>query len=493
MFENAEIGNAIDKETYKREEPQVRGALLAAQRELPRADFRVIVLISGIEASGRSETVNLLLKWMDARGIETHAVREPTDEERERPLMWRFWRELPRVGRMGIFFGGWYTPPLIDQVLGRAGPLELEQAIDRTVDFERMLVNENTLLLKFWLHITRAEQKKRLKRLEKDPRQRWRVTKRDWQHHKLYDEFRSTAGQLLSHTNTAEAPWVIVEATDARYRNLTVVRTLLEKLQERLGRPAEPAVRKPEVDLKPAPVNVLNRLDLGKKLDESEYENKLLKYQGKLARLSRRLYDERRSLTLVFEGPDAAGKGGAIRRLTEVLDARNYHHIAVSAPTDEEAAEPYLWRFWRHLPRLGHITLYDRSWYGRVLVERVEGFCAPSAWQRAFAEINAFEEQLTTFGIIVLKFWLAISPEEQLRRFQDRQETPYKQYKITAEDWRNRAKWDAYEAAACDMIEKTTPETAPWILVEAEDKNWARVQILKTVVRHLERAFERWT
>ncbi len=210
MFETAEIGHAIDKETYKREEPQVREALLAAQRELPRADFRVIVVVSGVETSGRSEVVNLLLKWMDARGIETHAVREPTDEERERPLMWRFWRQLPRVGRMGIFFGGWYTPPLIDQVLGRAGPLELEQAVDRIADFERMLVREQTLLVKFWLHISKHEQKRRLKRMANDPHQRWRVTKRDRRHHKLYDEFRHVAAQLLSHTDSAETPWHIV-------------------------------------------------------------------------------------------------------------------------------------------------------------------------------------------------------------------------------------------------------------------------------------------
>ena len=298
------------------------------------------------------------------------------------------------------------------------------------------------------------------------------------------------AGQLLSHTNTAEAPWVIVEARDARYRNLTVARTLLEKLRQRLDRPSEPAFRKPEVDLKPASVNVLNRLDLSKKLDEPEYEKKLLKYQGKLARLSRRLYDERRSLILVFEGPDAAGKGGAIRRLTAAMDARDYRVISVAAPTDEERAHPYLWRFWRHLPRRGRLTIYDRSWYGRVLVERVEGFATPEEWQRAYAEINAFEEQLTEFGTIVLKFWLALSPEEQLRRFREREETPYKQYKLTEEDWRNRDRWDSYEAAACDMIEKTSTEAAPWTLVEANNKEWARVKVLSTVTRHLGKALD---
>lgn len=492
MFETAEIGNAIDKETYKREAPKVREALLSAQRELPNSNFRVVIIIGGVETSGRSELVNLLLEWMDARGIETHAVREPTDEERERPLMWRFWRQLPRVGRMGIFFGGWYVPAIIDQLYAGRGPAEFHEAVDRIVALERMLVSENTLLLKFWLHVSRAEQKERLKRLENDRHQSWRVTKRDWEHHKRYDEFRSVYDRLLSRTSTAEAPWTVVEATDARYRNVTVARAILESIWQRLAQPPQKELAKPALDLKPAPVNIIKRLDLSQKLDKDDYEKKLAKYQSKLGQLSRRLYECKHSMTLVFEGPDAAGKGGAIRRLTSVLDARSYQHIAIAAPTDEEAAQPYLWRFWRNLPRLGTITIYDRSWYGRVLVERVEGFCAPTDWKRAFAEINAFEEQLSQFGTLVLKFWLAISPEEQLRRFAERQETPYKLYKITAEDWRNRDRWDAYEAAACDMIEKTNTERAPWCLIEAEDKNWARIEVLKRVVRAIETALEGW-
>jgi polyphosphate:AMP phosphotransferase len=482
MFESAEIGNAIDKETYKTEAPKVREALLAAQRELPTSPFRVVIV----------KLVNLLLEWMDARGIETHAVRDPTDEERERPLMWRFWRKLPPVGRMGIFFGGWYAPALDDQIYGKAGPAALHEAVDRIVGLERMLVQENTVLLKFWLHVSRDEQKDRLKRLEKDRHQSWRVTKRDWDHHKRYDQFRTIYDRLLSRTNTAEAPWTIVEATDFRYRNLTVARTILESLRERLGQPVEKHVPKPALELKPAAVNIINRLDLSKRLDKDDYAKKLAKYQAKLAQLSHRLYETQHSMTLVFEGPDAAGKGGAIRRLTAVMDARAYQHIAVAAPTDEEAAHPYLWRFWRHLPRLGQITIYDRSWYGRVLVERVEGLCTPSDWQRAYAEIHDFEEQLREFGTLVLKFWLAISPEEQLRRFEEREGTPYKQYKITAEDWRNRDRWCAYEAAACEMIEKTNTEAAPWCLIEAQDKNWARIEVLKRVVREMEGALREW-
>ncbi|HEV8322074.1 MAG TPA: polyphosphate:AMP phosphotransferase, partial [Myxococcota bacterium] len=248
------------------------------------------------------------------------------------------------------------------------------------------------------------------------------------------------------------------------------------------------AARADELPARAGAANVLRRLDLRVALSPEAYEKKLLRLQGRLNRLTRRLYEEQRSVILVFEGPDAAGKGGAIRRLIQAMDARSYQVISIAAPTDEERAHPYLWRFWRHLPRLGRVTIYDRSWYGRVLVERVESFCAPADWRRAYAEINAFEEQLSEFGIVVAKFWLAVSPEEQLRRFRDRQTTPYKQYKITEEDWRNRAKWDAYEAAACEMVEKTSTAYAPWALVEANDKSWARVKVLREVVRRLEGA-----
>jgi polyphosphate:AMP phosphotransferase len=369
----------------------------------------------------------------------------------------------------------------------RAKEADFDRELARITNTERMLTREDTLVLKFWLHLSKDAQRKRLKSLEKDPLQRWRVTKLDWESHRRYDRIRRFSEHAIRRTSTADAPWHIVEAVDPRYRALTVTKTIITSLTERI----EEIRRRPKPKLKPdrpkpKPVNILRQLDLTKKLSDRKYELELAKHQARLNALSRRLRDEHRSMTVLFEGPDAAGKGGAIRRLTGAMDARQYQVISVAAPTDEELAHPYLWRFWRHLPRQGRVTIYDRSWYGRVLVERLEGFAAPEVWKRAYEEINAFEEQLTDFGTILVKFWLAISPEEQLRRFKLRQETPYKQYKITEEDWRNRSKWNAYEAAACDMIEKTSAETALWTLVEAEDKNWARVKVLRTVCDRLE-------
>ena len=188
----------------------------------------------------------------------------------------------------------------------------------------------------------------------------------------------------------------------------------------------------------------------------------------------------------MFEGQDAAGKGGAIRRITQALDARYYHIIPVAAPTEEEREQPYLWRFWRHLPRQGHFTVFDRSYYGRVLVERVEGFCREEDWMRAYAEINDFEEQLDMSGVIIAKYWLAITPEEQLQRFRAREKTGYKRFKITDDDWRNRKQWPQYERAVCDMIDRTSTDFAPWTLVEANDKYHARLKILKTLCQRIE-------
>jgi AMP-polyphosphate phosphotransferase len=492
MFESAEVGNKVDKKTYKEEAARLRADLLAAQKELAESNFSVVITVAGVGGAGKSEIVNLLLDWMDARGIRTYSLDKPTDEEKQRPGMWRYWRLLPPCGQTSIFFGSWDTDPILDCVHGRVTLAELDLSADRIVDFEQMLHNENTLLIKFWLHLSRKAQKKRLRKLEADPEQRWRVTREDWKLFRCYKVFRRISEHLLRRTSTGEAPWTIVEGTDWRYRNLAVGRALLQSLRFRLEHARqEPARPEPHrLLIQPEPRNVINQLDLGLNLNLEEYKDQLKKGQADLNGLIRQLRTRQRSLILVFEGPDAAGKGGTIRRIIAAMDARDYQVISVAAPTDEERAHPYLWRFWRHLPRRGRVTLYDRSWYGRVLVERVEGFCTQMEWQRAYAEINGFEEQLSEAGIIVHKFWLAISPEEQLARFKVRETTPYKQYKLTEEDWRNRDRWDSYEAAACDMIEKTSVDEAPWTLIEANNKEWARIRVLKTVIQRLKSALE---
>ncbi len=493
MFESAELGHKIDKETYDKEVPELRAALLEAQIDLAtQAKFPVIILISGLDGAGRGETVNLLNEWMDPRFMRTHGMSKPSDEELDRPMMWRFWRELPPKGRIGLFLGSWYTWPILNRVHGRTNTAYLDQSLERAKRMENMLIDEGALIIKFWLHLSKEKQEKRLERLSKDPMTRWRVTRRDWKHYKLYDKFRIVHESVIRHTSTALAPWIIVEGYDSRYRSLTIGRMILAALRKRL----DEAKMKP-ADLVAPPLlpsidnlNIIKTLDLSLKIEKAEFEQALEKYQGKLALLTRRAKFKNISVIALFEGNDAAGKGGAIRRITGALDARDYSIIPVAAPTEEERAQPYLWRFWRHIPRRGRLIMFDRSWYGRVLVERIEGFCSKTDWMRAYSEINDFEAQLVRHNIVVVKFWLAISQEEQLRRFKEREEIAFKQFKITADDWRNREKWHEYEQAVCDMVDRTSTEIAPWTLVEANDKNYARIKILKTLCSQIEAALQ---
>jgi polyphosphate:AMP phosphotransferase len=365
---------------------------------------------------------------------------------------------------------------------------DMDQQLDDINRFEAMLVNEGALVLKFWFHLSKEGQKTRLKALEKDPRTAWRVTKQSYERLKTYDKLQEVAGHVLRVSNTAHAPWIIVEGTDDEYRSLTVGRIVLDAMRKRVAQEkrqsvpvAPPLIH--AIDQK----NVLTELDLTQKLAKKDYERDLAKYQGRLSELVRDpRFVDKHSLVLVFEGSDAAGKGGSIRRIAASIDARQYQIIPIAAPTEEERAQPYLWRFWRNIPRTGRLAIYDRTWYGRVLVERVEGFCTEADWLRAYAEINDFEHQLSGAGVIVVKFWLQISAEEQLRRFKEREATDFKRFKITDEDWRNREKWDAYDTAVCDMVDRTSTGLAPWTLVEANDKNYARVKVLRTVCERLE-------
>jgi polyphosphate:AMP phosphotransferase len=495
MFEAAELGRKISKPAFEKRAPKLRAALLEAQQQLRGAPFPVIVLFAGVDGAGKGETVNLLNEWMDPRWIATRAFGEPSDEERERPQHWRFWRELPPRGRIGLFLSAWYSRPVVDRAYRRISRVEFEHQLRRLADFENTLAADGALILKFWMHLGKRAQRKRLTMLERDPLTRWRVTKLQWKHWKMYERFIDAADQTIRSTSTAQAPWTIVEGGDEEYRSITVVEALRRAIDRRLSqqalsraqrrRPKHSAARKRTSAAGPT---VLSQLDMSRGLDKRTFERELLKYQGELNRLQRRAARAARSTILVFEGSDAAGKGGAIRRVTGALDAREYQVIPVAAPSDEERAHHYLWRFWRHLPRAGRVTIFDRSWYGRVLVERVETLATPAEWMRAYAEINQFEDQLIDHGIVLVKYWIHITKDEQLRRFTARQQSPFKSWKITADDWRNRTKWDGYEQAVNEMVERTSTRNAPWTLVEGNDKHYARIRILQTACERLRRA-----
>jgi polyphosphate:AMP phosphotransferase len=491
MFESAEVGHRLDKADYEREVPKLREALLNAQFDLKQhGGFGVAVVLAGVGGGGRSEVANLLNAWMDPRHLTTHAFGRRNDLERERPYAWRYWQALPPKGRIGILLGAWYHELLLLRTAGRIDDGDMHRALQEIRHHEKMLVDEDVLLVKIWFHLPREEQRRRLKELMDDRRTRWRVTGGDLMQLKSYNRYRDVSDHALRETSTGEAPWTVVEATDLRYRDVTVGRILLDAIRARMDGPPHPAGGAAVAPRFAVADNtkLLRELDLTRTIERRDYQRQLAKQQERLALLTRRKKFARRSMVVVFEGHDATGKGSSIRRITEALDARQYTVVPVGVPTGEERAYPYLWRFWRRVPGHGHVTIFDRSWYGRVLVERVEKLCADADWMRAYREINHFEEQLLRNGTVVVKFWLQISKDEQLRRFKAREATPFKRFKITPEDWRNRKRWSAYEEAVADMIDRTSTEIAPWTIVEAEDKYYARVKILRTLARTLEEA-----
>jgi polyphosphate:AMP phosphotransferase len=371
---------------------------------------------------------------------------------------------------------------------------ELDGELDRIAFFEKMLADDGAVIVKLWFHLSKKEQARRLKQLESDPNTRVRVRPADRKHLKLYDKFIRTSERVIRRTDSAQCPWRLIEATDRRFRELTAGRIILEALQSCLKEvpaanepfPAAAAPPPPPARAKSG-ATVLDHVDLTQKLTDRRYREELEKYSGRLTRLTWEARAKKISTVAAFEGWDAAGKGSAIRRVTAAIDPRLYRIIPVAAPTDEERAHHYFWRFWRHLPQAGYVTIFDRSWYGRVLVERVENFATEAEWKRAYLEINDFEEQLADRGIALAKFWIHISKEEQLRRFQEREHIQFKRYKITDEDWRNRKKWDAYKEAINEMVARTSTEFAPWTVVPGNDKNFARVRVLKTLCEALER------
>lgn len=493
MLESAEIGHKLGKAAYDRALPALRVSLIDSQYELAKtARFSVIILVAGMAGAGRSRAMNRVASWLDARLLETYARISPTEEERERPTMWRFWRALPPKGRAAVFFNHWYREPVVQHYLGRISDADFEKRIGEINRFEKMLAEEGVLLLKLNLHLSGEQQRKRLKKLEGDPATRWRVTEWDRLLLKHYVGAKRVLEETIRLTSYGHAPWTIIDAADQRYSSITIGRTILEAVTGRLRRAAAKPAKTPKARL-PSPVDVdprtvLSTLDLTQKLGEREYERLLEKWQGRFATLIRSKKFRRRALVIAFEGSDAAGKGGSIRRAAQALDISQVRILPIAKPTDEEAARPYLWRFWRHIPGHGQVAIFDRTWYGRVLVERVEGLCAEEAWRRAYGEINDFEGDLVTSGILLVKFWLQIGKAEQLSRFRERQRIGFKHFKITAEDWRNRKHWDEYQAAAAEMIDRTSTDLAPWTLVEAEDKLFERIKVLKTICRTLEAA-----
>lgn len=475
----------ISKAAFERNLPALRDELLDLQIKLHTSkSCAVAVIIAGTPAAGRSETVNELLEWLDPKHIGVHALGDPSAEDRKFPPLWRFWRKLPARGRMTFFFAGWYGEYLGGVIKDSESRHGDPRSVERILQLEKMLVRDGVRVVKIYLHTDHKTQLERLEKLRANKLTRWRVTQEDRWQAKHFKRVNRITDACLKATNHDVAPWHRVDGTDEEYRLLSVGKILRDEIaaglrareQKRRDWPSEKPVKvTPLVVSQPQP------------LDDDEYERQLETLQGRLARLVRKARFSKHGLVLAFEGMDAAGKGGAIRRITHALDARQYQVVPISAPTPEDLLYPYLWRFWRHVPARGSITIFDRSWYGRVLVERVRDLTPDADWKRAYAEIVEFERQLTEQGLRVAKFWLSVSKEEQLKRFKDRDDDPLKRFKVDREDWANRRYYDMYQTAAAEMIRRTDAENAKWTIVGADDKKQARLTVLRAVCETLER------
>lgn len=494
MLDTLNLELSLDKETYNAKIEILMQQLRSLQHACREKNLPVIFVLEGWAAAGKGSLVKKMVGYMDPRGFAVHPIWPASEEERRFPFLWRFWQNLPGRGRIGFFYHSWYTHVLEDRLFDRLAEREVPVAMRQMNAFERQMVDDGVAIAKFWIHLSKKELKRRLKKAEADALQSWRVRPEDWHQAKNYDCYSSFAEEMVLQTSTGHAPWTLVEGDCqrwARVKVLTQMATTITEALDRLHIQCAPVKLPPQERLEPTEPDFLGQVDLTLALSPEEYKRQLREEQARLSQLQLSIHEHHIPVLAVFEGWDAAGKGGAIKRLTDVLDPRSYGVSAFAAPTDEEKAHHYLWRFWRRLPTAGKIGIFDRSWYGRVLVERVEGFATEPEWRRAYQEINEFEEQLTSAGCVLLKFWLHISEAEQLNRFTERQNNPFKQYKLTEEDWRNREKWPVYEVAVNQMIQRTSTPTAPWTIIPANDKHYARVKVIETVTQAIKNKLKR--
>lgn len=515
MIEKIDLNKSISKKEYKMLSEQLVKEFASLQRELKELEIPVMILFEGWGASGKGTLINQMIHPLDPRGFRVYSIQRPSQEEFLRPFLWRFWTKTPEKGKIHIFDRSWYQRVLLEAVENSYSKESIRLSCDEIMNFEEQLMEDGVCIIKFFLHISRDEQAKRFRKLEKSEETKWRVTKEDWKHNDQYHKFLKITDEVIIKTDTSFSPWTIVEATEREYAAIKILNTIVERLREvknvKLKQLSEKTVE--EIKLSDDLFDETNKIqdihwnkkieysfengvlqgvDLSKSLEKEEYKERLKELQEKLSMLHNEMYVKRIPVILAFEGWDAGGKGGAIKRVTECLDPRGYEVIPIASPNDIERKHHYLWRFWNHIPKAGHMAIFDRTWYGRVMVERIEGFCSEEEWKRAYNEINQMEEHLSNFGCMILKFWMHIDKEEQEKRFKERQTIPEKQWKITQEDWRNREKWDEYEKAVDEMLVRTSTPYAPWIVVEANSKYYARIKVLETIVESLEKKIQKW-
>lgn len=478
------------------EEAELEERLKAANEKLSRQQMMikerglpVLVLFEGWGTAGKGSVLGKVIRNIDPRFFKVAAMEVPTPEERRKPFLYRYFVKIPEAGKFMFLDSGWMDEVTGEYLDGTLKEKEYKKKIESVRRFERQLTDNGYLVMKFFFHISRKEQKKRIDALRSDKNTSWRVGERDGWQNRHYDKCLAVFDRYLNDTNAPADPWYVIDAKSRKWAQLQVLETLVCGIDTALGNSAMavpllqnvfPLERMPKLD----------EIDLDRAVTQEEYRAELDRLQEKLGHLHNKLYRKKVPVIIAYEGWDAAGKGGNIKRITEALDPRGFEVHPIASPEPHEKARHYLWRFWNCLPKTGHIAVFDRTWYGRVMVERLEGFCRENDWQRAYNEINEFEKELADWGAVIIKFWVQIDKDTQLARFNERQNTPAKQWKITEEDWRNREKWDLYEGAVNEMLQKTNTSYAPWHILESNDKRYARLKALRIVIEAVERALD---
>jgi polyphosphate:AMP phosphotransferase len=495
MLEKVDLSKKMDKQQYKRVIKDLELKLSSLQRQIIELKIPVIIVFEGWGASGKGTLINNLILPLDPRGFNVYATNSLSEEEKLKPFLSRFWVKTPEAGKIAIFDKSWYRRTLVERMDNDIQGEALKASFEDIKSFEKVLAEDGNVIIKFFLHISKEEQHNRFEKLESNKATAWRVTKEDKKHHKQYKQYSHMIDEMIEETDESFAPWTIVEATDENFATVKMFNIVIDAIEEKIvaytnKKQQKALINKMTTESSFVNSTTLDSVDLTKAVDEEVYKAKLKDYQQKIRDMEHKIYTKRIPVIICYEGWDAAGKGGNIKRVTENLDPRGYEVFPISAPTGIEKSHHYLWRFWNKFPKAGHIGIFDRTWYGRVLVERVEGFCSQEEWKRAYNEINDMEKQLTNFGAVLVKFWLQIDKEEQLKRFQERENTTSKNWKITSEDWRNRDKWDQYEVAVNEMLLRTSTTYAPWTIVESNDKYYARLKVLETVIAAIEKTLD---
>ena len=494
MLEKCDLKRKVSKKDYKETVGALKEKLTALDGPMKEADLPVIIIFEGWPCAGKGSLIRKLIQNFDPRWYSVVNTQPPTEVDRREPMMWRHWSTIPENGQISVMNRSWYQEVSTMRVDNNIDELTNLRHMNEIISFEHGLVDNGYLIIKFFIHITKKELKKRQDELLADKNTAWRVSETDRKRLKGYDDYVKVTSSMLEYTNLPFAPWNVISGMDQEACTLDVFNIVIDSVQtalklredrNRLAKESRAVIQPGQYSFVSMPL--LSEIDLDKSLSDAQYKKELKKEQDKLAVYHNILYRHRIPMIICYEGWDAAGKGGNIKRVTAALDPRGYEVMPIASPTPDEKHRHFLWRFWNRLPKDGHIAIFDRTWYGRVMVERLEGFCSTADWQRAYGEINDFERQLYDWGAIIVKFWIHISNEEQLARFKAREENPDKRWKITEEDWRNREKWPQYEVAVNEMLEYTSTDFAPWTIIEGNDKKYARIKALKTINAAIEK------